>query len=94
MTDFDQKLIEKKKLQCDLIEVGVVRTAGLLIKENMEIVDDDAMTLQRVRNLLRKLDHLVAAFDDAVASIDHYTQYAEQYEKDTKNESETEVGNA
>ena len=94
MIDFDKKLIEKKRLQCDLIEIGVTRAVGLLVKESMDIVDDDAMTLQNARELSNKLNKLIGAFDDAVASVKNYTQYAEQYEKDIKNESETEVGNA
>lgn len=49
MTQIQQEIINDKQLQCDLIEIGVTRAAGVLIKENMEAVDDEALTLQKVR---------------------------------------------
>lgn len=96
MTQIQQEIINDKQLQCDLIEIGVTRAAGMLIKENMEAVDDEALTLQKVRLLSHKLNSILYAYDTAQKDVDDYKQFvAKSEEKEAaKQQPAAEVCNA
>lgn len=95
MTQIQQEIINDKQLQCDLIEIGVTRAAGMLIKEHMEAVDDEALTLQKVRLLANKLNSILYAFDTMQKDVDDYKRYvAESEEEKTKQQRAAEVCNA
>ncbi len=94
MTQIQQEIINDKQLQCDLIEIGVTRAAGVLIKENMEAVDDEALTLQKVRLLSHKLNSILYAYDTAQKDVDDYKQFVAKSEAEGARQSEQEMGNA
>lgn len=91
MTQIQQQVLQEKQLQCDLIEIGVTRAAGALIKENMEAVDDEALTIQKVRLLANKLNMILDAFDTIHKDVESYKQYAMASEAEADQQTETEI---
>lgn len=75
MTEIENDMLKNKQLTCDLIEIGVTRAAGVLIRENIETVDDDALTLYKVRALSQKLNTILEAFDRAQDELNNFKSY-------------------
>lgn len=94
MTQTQQQILQERQLQCDLIEIGVTRAAGALIKENMEAVDDEVLTIQKVRLLANKLNMILDAFDVLNKDVDSYKQYVAASEAKEAQKIEQEVCNA
>ena len=93
MTEVENKILDDRQLACDLIEIGVTHAASALIKEYMEAVDDDVLTLQKVRTLSHKLNTILGAFDAAQDEVDSVKRYIAKNENEANKQAVTDGTN-
>lgn len=90
MTEIQKEIIEEKQLKVDLIEHGIIRAMGTLIEEAHAAVENDTLTLDKLRMLTKRISTALAAYDRTADDLRDSIIY---YEKSDKKASENaEVG--
>ncbi len=85
MTTIEQEIIANKQRSCDLIESGIIRASGALVKELNDAVEDESLTLAQIRLVSHKLVVMLDTFDDAQSDLEKTRNF---YEKESASAEE------
>ncbi len=94
MDKIEQEILDSKQKEVDFIESGVIRVVGLLIRELSAAVEDDRLTLEKIRAFSKKLSVSLNTYDKAMDELDGLRRYyKEKYAVDDAQKLEAEDDN-
>lgn len=81
MNAIAKEILEQKQLTCDLMESGIIRAGGMLVKELADASEDEQLTLAHIKSVNEKFTTMLTAYADAKrdynSSVDYYKSRGE-----------------
>lgn len=85
MDKIEQEIVEDKQREVDLIESGIIRVGSMLIEELASAVEDNRMTLERIRAFYNKIGKTLNTYDKATDELESLRRYyREKYAAEDK----------